>query len=362
MASQKAKSEVLVVGAGFMGQNYLRTLGELSVPGVSVVEPTPTDSAKKLFSELSLPYYRGLLDALKETSNSGFSKVIVAAPTTEHLNILETLGVMAKNRKNNEPVAVLCEKPLVHVSHASQMSKFLEKYNNMLNIRTGFVCNASPAYRDFLELLKNGNAYPISIAARWSKDRTGDNRPSNGWFNDEFPHPLAAVSTLCKDLGLSQPKVTRASASHDSYVGAAAGQGDPNREHGLVSSGTAYLESLRPDGGAIKIEISGSYKATEKKRTVEVKWRSGSINGPRHHTSVAFDLPDGTDEFSDRCDGAANSFTATRFNKLQIMLKSFLSGRPSSALISGREALLMVYQQSQIGSLIARPQLGQKKT
>ncbi len=350
-------TRVTVIGCGFMGQHYIRSLQELrgELPTeVAVVDPICAGGVDNTLEDLQMPRFSSLAEVPEKwfgpEPSAREANFIIAVPPGAHLQVLQELRQIAQAA--GVRVRVLCEKPLVEGEQADEMLKLINPHRSNLEVRVGFVCNASPVYRHLIERLREKRAGIQKISTWWGKDRRKDPRETNGWPQDEAPHPIAAVFGICHQLGLTVPKHIRMRSKQEPFANptaqAAARQQGRNVPDAPISWARVTLEAsqrLKGERRGVPIEVAGTYVAKKpdvKSRWVRVVWREDQGEGPAHDTLVIFDY-DGRDYFIDRSpDGVVDQHVSDA-NKLSEMLSAFLRQEEQHvALLPAGRAILPV--------------------
>lgn len=203
-AAKKDKTlDILVLGAGVMGQRHVASLMEVAE---KVLKPqfgvTLTISAvdrsgaalAKLPSDVRT--FKTLEEALAMQKPDA---ALMAFNDDQHIGAFRTLFSECPDLK-----AVLTEKPLTErLSEAREIEGELRK--RYLSMNT--VINFSPVFDRLKELMpematKYGVLSPLGFEAVWGKNRTADTRPSIG-IPSESVHALSVVSDMFAQDGLA---------------------------------------------------------------------------------------------------------------------------------------------------------------
>jgi predicted dehydrogenase len=184
--------QVCVVGAGYWGQNHIRTLHELGALG-GVVEVN-----KELLKSIAEQYpaietYKNLDDALNENEFSGFT---VATPAETHYAIAKKI-IKAKKH-------VLIEKPMsLTIEDAEDLVKLADKH--AVNLMAGHLLLFHPGIIKVKELINSGRIgklqYIYSNRLNLGQVRTKENvfwslAPHDisifQYFTDSYPEEIQA--------------------------------------------------------------------------------------------------------------------------------------------------------------------------
>ena len=185
-ASLVLPARVLVVGAGYAGSRFIRSIqhlererGEICLGGVVDIDANRLQP----WSAQGVPVFSVLSTAL---DCIGPDVVVVAVNEELHVSVLETLA-------QRGPRFILCEKPLTPtVAEADALNVLLCHRALSLNLVERFSDIISAAQR---WLAATGPIDVMRVEFHWGKHRIGDPRPTIG-VASELVHPIDLIHVL----------------------------------------------------------------------------------------------------------------------------------------------------------------------
>ncbi len=246
--------KVCVVGAGYWGQNHIRTLSQLGALG-GIVEPDKNLQESLLISYPTVPRYYDISLALKEE----FDGFIIATPAETHYEIAKMLIMAGKH--------VLVEKPMaLSISDSEELLLLSKKFN--VNVMVGHVLLFHPAIMKIKEIINNGDIgdmqYMYSNRLNLGKVRTEENvfwslAPHDiaifQYLTDSFPVNIGAVGSTFLQEGIHDSTITNLVYDNGIEGHIFVSWLHPFKEHRLVVIGSEAMISFEDtsDGKPLKL-------------------------------------------------------------------------------------------------------------
>jgi myo-inositol 2-dehydrogenase/D-chiro-inositol 1-dehydrogenase len=237
-----------LVGGGRMGQTHIRALrGSSTVSIVAVAEPSETTAAT--LRSTGLAVHRSLAAMI---AAGGVDGILIAAPTDQHLEIIETIA--------GAGLPILCEKPCgISAAQARRAGEIAERHGVLLQV--AYWRRFIPALREAARRIAAGEMGSVHcvICAQWDEapPATQFRAHSGGIFIDMGVHEIDQIRWL------TGQEVTRLTVSAFPTVEDPEAIGDVDSAQALLtlSGGTAAVVSLgrfHPDGDLVSAEIFAS--------------------------------------------------------------------------------------------------------
>ena len=137
----KESVKVGIIGLGRMGRNHLRILSLLANVDIKFIYDLDIESAKNLANDYGLTAIESLEEELKK-----IDAVIIASPTTTHLDHVLKASEYVKNIFVEKPIADTLENTLLIEKVAA---------SKQLNLQVGFIERFNPAVEQVRKLVEN---------------------------------------------------------------------------------------------------------------------------------------------------------------------------------------------------------------
>ncbi|MCB0352278.1 MAG: NAD(P)-binding domain-containing protein [Bdellovibrionales bacterium] len=276
--------EYLLIGAGQMGEAYLRNLIELGISPaqISVVD---VDLSKAEALQLQYPEISIGNTLPKEKPK----KTFVLSSTPAHLKNLEDLSELT-----GPDQSVLVEKPFVTVAQhlEGRAHKVLEAFSTGV---VAYLIEFSPALQALSTFMEEHPEKLTVIHGRgnWFKNRIGNSRPSAGDLEDEMTHQLGALMLLAKTnqqlntAGISARMQSLRFTDPSAQAALVEGDGSVSLNPNSATSMTVELTSNRSEI-PIMLSLFSSFTLSEQERVIEVVLSDGSAD-PWYGATLRFD-------------------------------------------------------------------------
>lgn len=280
------QDRIVVVGAGgYAAENlYLRNLVASNVlPEQIVLVDSDKDRLKQAQqrvgkgSEAFLDFDSALSEVVDQGKN--VSAIIIASTTAAHPdNIRSVINAADAGLINLEKTKVWCEKPMAAPEVFDEVMDLISTHPEM-DLSIGYILRFSKTLVELQEYLAHNDLTVTALEWIYSKNRTGDSRPTQGVFPDEVVHPLSATDLiLTRAFGdVIGVDVESASIQRRQFADPAVQDKARALNPGVPENPTSDVEavlhySFNRDGTVTKIpvKISSSFLSEKESRRVKV--------------------------------------------------------------------------------------------
>lgn len=327
-----AKQDVVIVGAGQMGQYYLPTLlnRAMHISVVDINEAALQKCAEKC-KEFPIPV--NFTTDLQHALRNGARILMNLVNSPAHLDVLKT-AVEAK------VPFVYSEKPVVTACHLGHL-KALVKEQKTTQIITAYVINYSAAVRELVSKIENLNLRILHASVEWGKSRWMNSRPTAGVIEDEICHGVRLMRYLLErsygriradtvsgdgsPMGFADPEVQRKAHERDDSF--------PLDPLPMVQFSTDFHVG---QDRIVKLFQRSSFMCEKQEREMRLVL-GGEDDRPAYFARLAFDISDPTFKYGkDTLEfgpvGGTLETTPHSANKLDSMMESFMQFSLGSAL------------------------------
>ncbi len=285
---QPEAREYLIIGAGKMGSLYLQKLKD---EGIAEEQISATDVDPEKLEALQRKHPGISVGARMPGELPAGAKVFVVSNSPAHLSNLADLASL------ETPPAVLVEKPVLLPSQLKEHKEKIEKLaKNLSRGYAAYLINFSPAMEFLMNFMEAKQLSVMHGDGVWTKDRTGDSRPTAGNFEDEMTHQLAALLVLSRVNHTIKQESVLAILENMSFAdkNAQAKLKELDRSVSLSPNSNAQLsvrleteEREKP----VILNMRSSFVSPDQKRSIEVLLSKGG-EAPEYAARITFDDPE----------------------------------------------------------------------
>ena len=236
-----SKKSVCAIGAGYWGENHIRTLYELGhLGGIVESNPETLDHFLELY-----PDVKGFLSLHGALQDMRFLGYIVATPSKTHFPLAKQIMEAGKH--------VLVEKPLsLQEDHTEELVRISDEKN--VNLMVGHVLLFHPAIRKIKALIDSGEIgklqYIYSNRLNLGQVRTEENvfwslAPHDiaifQYFTDSFPINISASGSTFLQKGIHDSTITQLKYPNGTEGHIFVSWLHPFKEHRLIVIGSEAM-------------------------------------------------------------------------------------------------------------------------